>query len=172
MGFLNFIYFFVIIGILDYFFIRYNRKFILNYIKLNCPEEYITLDIYLHPLIYIFPFILCIITCSFFQIYSLINFISSMFIGILILLLWLISIITLSITFSLTNQRVIKISSIAIFKILVSEINIKYRNINNVKLYKYGYSTDILIDGDKKRYRLSGISNIENVYNTIKSRIY
>ncbi len=167
----NLIYFFVIIGCLYYFFIRYNRKFILNYIKLNFPEEYITLTISLHPLIYIFPFILFIITCYFFQIYSLINYVFSVLIGIVILLLWLISIVTLSITLCFTNERIIKISSIVIFKFLVSEINIKYRNINNLKLYKYGYSTEILIDDDKKRYRLSGISNIEKVYNTIKSRI-
>lgn len=107
----------------------------------------------------------------FFQIYSLINYVFSVLIGIVILLLWLISIVTLSITLCFTNERIIKISSIVIFKFLVSEINIKYRNINNLKLYKYGYSTEILIDDDKKRYRLSGISNIEKVYNTIKSRI-
>ena len=148
-----FVFFAFLIIFCEIFYIRYNKKFIYNYIRLNYPMEKVILNVYSH------------------QIYSLLNFIFVFVIGLLILLLWLFSVIVLSINYCLTNQRVIKLSSIKILKNIFSEFNIQYKNINNLRLYKYGYSTEILIDDDKKRYRLAGISNIKKVYDVIKNQI-
>lgn len=166
-----FVFFAFLIIFCEIFYIRYNQKFIYNYIRLNYPMEKVILNIHSHPLIYVFPIILILITYYFYQIYSLLNFIFVFVIGLLILLLWLFSVIVLSINYCLTNQRVIKLSSIKILKNIFSEFNIQYKNITNLRLYKYGYSTEILIDDDKKRYRLAGISNINKVYDVIKNQI-
>lgn len=133
--------------------------------------ENVILNIYSHPVIYVFPFILIVITYYFYQIYSLLNFIFVFVIGLLIVLLWFFSVIVLSINYSLTDKRVIKLSSIKIFKKLFLEFNVQYKNIIDLRLYKYGYSTEILIDDDKKRYRLAGISNIKKVYDVIENQI-
>lgn len=165
------VFFTFLIILCEFVYIRYNQKFIRNYIGINYPTENIILNIHSHPLIYVFPIILIVITYYFYQIYSLLNFIFVYVIGLLILLLWLFSIIVLSINCCLTDQRVIKLSSIKILKNIFSGFNIQYKNITNLRLYKYGYSTEILIDDDKKRYRLAGISNIKKVYDVIKNQI-
>ena len=166
-----FVFFAFLIIFCEIFYIRYNQKFIHNYIRLNYPMEKVILNVYSHPVICVFPIILILITYYFYQIYSLLNFIFVFVIGLLILLLWLFSVIVLSINYCLTDQRVIKLSSIKILKNIFSEFNIQYKNITNLRLYKYGYSTEILIDDDKKRYRLAGISNINKVYDVIKNQI-
>lgn len=166
-----FVFFAFLIIFCEIFYIKYNKKFIHNYIRLNYPMEKVILNIHSHPLIYVFPIILILITCYFYQIYSLLNFIFVFVIGLLILLLWLFSVIVFSINYCLTDKRVIKLSSIKILKNIFSEFNIQYKNITNLRLYKYGYSTEILIDDDKKRYRLAGISNINKVYDVIKNQI-
>lgn len=166
-----FVFFAFLIIFCEIFYIKYNKKFIHNYIRLNYPMEKVILNIHSHPLIYVFPIILILITCYFYQIYSLLNFIFVFVIGLLILLLWLFSVIVFSINYCLTDKRVIKLSSIKILKNIFSEFNIQYKNITNLRLYKYGYSTEILIDDDKKRYRLAGISNIKKVYDVIKNQI-
>lgn len=166
-----FVFLTFLIILCEIFYIRYNQKFIRNYIGINYPTENIILNIYSHPVIYLFPFILIVVTYYFYQIYSLLNFIFVFVIGLLILLLWLFSVIVLSINYCLTDKRVIKLSSIKIFKNLFFGFNIQYKNITDFRLYKYGYSTEILIDDDKKRYRLAGISNIKKVYEVIKNQI-
>lgn len=166
-----FVFFAFLIILCEIFYIRYNQKFIRNYIGINYPTEKVILNIHLHPIIYVFPFILIVITYYFYQIYLLLNEIFLFFICLLILLLWLFSVIVLSINYSLTDKRVIKLSSIKIFKNLFLEFNIQYKNIIDLRLYKYGYSTEILIDDDKNRYRLSGISNIKQVYDVIENQI-
>lgn len=164
-----YIYYFILIIYSEYFFMRYNKKVILNYIKENYPNEYVTLNMHLHPLIYIFPFIIFIVTCYYFQIYHFISTKNAFLIGILLIFLYLSSIISLSLSLCLTNKRILKIYSINIFKYLGSEINLAYENIYNLRLYEYGYSKEILIDdNNKKRYRIGGISNIKKVYETIK----
>lgn len=165
-----FVFFAFLIIFCEIFYIKYNKKFIHNYIRLNYPMEKVILNIHSHPLIYVFPIILILITCYFYQIYSLLNFIFVFVIGLLILLLWLFSVIVFSINYCLTDKRVIKLSSIKILKNIFSEFNIQYKNITNLRLYKYGYSTEILIDDDKKRYRLAGISNIKKVYDVINTQ--
>lgn len=160
---------FILIIYSEYFFMRYNKKVILNYIKENYPNEYVILNMHLHPLIYIFPFIIFIVTCYYFQIYHFISPQNAFIIGILLIFLYLSSIISLSLSLCLTNKRILKIYSINIFKYLGSEINLAYENINKLRIYKYGYSTEILIDdNNKKRYRIGGISNIKKVYETLK----
>lgn len=166
-----FVFFTFLIILCEFFYIRYNQKFIRNYISINYPMENVILNIYSHPVIYVFPFILIVITYYFYQIYSLLNFIFVFVIGLLIVLLWVFSVIVLSINYSLTDKRVIKLSSIKIFKKLFLEFNVQYKNIIDLRLYKYGYSTEILIDDDKKRYRLAGISNIKKVYDVIENQI-
>ena len=109
-----FVFFAFLIIFCEIFYIRYNKKFIYNYIRLNYPMEKVILNVYSHPVIYVFPIILILITYYFYQIYSLLNFIFVFVIGLLILLLWLFSVIVLSINYCLTNQRVIKLSSIKI----------------------------------------------------------
>ena len=105
----------------------------------------------------------------YFQIYHFISPQNAFIIGILLIFLYLSSIISLSLSLCLTNKRILKIYSINIFKYLGSEINLAYENINKLRIYKYGYSTEILIDdNNKKRYRIGGISNIDNVYKNIK----
>lgn len=160
---------FILIIYSEYFFMRYNKKVILNYIKENYPNEYVILNMHLHPLIYIFPFIILIVTCYYFQIYHFISTKNDFLIGILLIFLYLSSIISLSLSLCLTNKRILKIYSINIFKYLGSEINLAYENIDNLRLYEYEYSKEILIDdNNKKRYRIGGISNIKKVYKTIK----
>lgn len=166
-----FVFFAFLIILCEIFYIRYNQKFIRNYIGINYPTEKVILNIHLHPIIYVFPFILIVITYYFYQIYSLLNFIFVFVIGLLVLLLWLFSVIVLSVSYCLTDKRVIKLSSIKIFKNLFLEFNIQYKNIIDLRLYKYGYSTEILIDDNKNRYRLSGISNIKQVYDVIENQI-
>lgn len=166
-----FVSFTFLIILCEIFYIKYNQKFIRNYVGINYPTENIILNIHSHPVIYLFPFILIVITYYFYKIYSLLNFIFVFVIGVLILLLWLFSVIVLSINYCLTDKRIIKLSSIKIFKNLFLGFNIQYKNITDFRLYKYGYSTEILIDDDKKRYRLAGISNIKKVYEVIKNQI-
>lgn len=160
---------FILIIYSEYFFMRYNKKVILNYIKENYPNEYVILNMHLHPLIYIFPFIIFIVTCYYFQIYHFISTKNAFLIGILLIFMYCGSLVSLSLSLCLTNRRILKIYSISLFKYFGSEINLAYENINKLRIYKYGYSTEILIDdNNKKRYRIGGISNIKKVYETLK----
>ncbi len=164
-----YIYCFILIIYFDYCFIRYNKKVILHYIKVNYPDEYIILNIHLHPLIYLFPLIIFIVTCYYFQIYHFISIKSAFLIGVLLIFMCCGSFVSLSLSLCLTNKRILKIYSISPFKYLGSEINLVYENIDNLRLYEYGYSKEILIDdNDQKRYRIAGISNIKKVYETVK----
>ena len=79
------------------------------------------------------------------------------------------SFVSLSLSLCLTNKRILKIYSISPFKYLGSEINLVYENIDNLRLYEYGDSKEILIDdNDEKRDGIAGISNIKKVYETVK----
>ena len=160
---------FIIIVYSEYIFMIYNKKVILHYIKVNYPDEYILLNIHLHPLIYLFPLIIFIVTCYYFQIYHFISIKSAFLIGVLLIFMCCGSFVSLSLSLCLTNKRILKIYSISPFKYLGSEINLVYENIDNLRLYEYGYSKEILIDdNDQKRYRIAGISNIKKVYETVK----
>ena len=146
-----YIYYFILIIYSEYLFMRYNKKVILNYIKENYPNEYVTLNMHLHPLIYIFPFIILIVTCYYFQIYHFISTKNAFLIGILLIFMYCGSLVSLSFSLCLTNRRILKIYSISLFKYFGSEINLVYENIDNLKAlsaqstadeyYKYMYDT-------------------------------
>ena len=162
--------FLLLVLIFNYSLIFYNKKFLLNYIKLNFPDDAVIETPYLHPVVYLLPIVIFITEYYIICIYKLISLTEVLLIGLLLLLLNIFSIIVFSIIVCITDKRVVKISSLKIFKFLYQGFNIMFRDIDNLRLYKYGWSTEILIDDcNRKRYRIGGISNIEKIYDIIQS---
>lgn len=163
----------VLVFIFNYSLIFYNKKFLLNYIRLHFPDDAIIETPYLYPVVYLLPIVIFIIEYYIICIYKLISLTDVLLIGLLLILLNIFSIVVFSIIVCITDRRVIKISSLKISKFLYQGFNIMFRDIDNLRLYKYGWSTDILIDDcNSKRYIIGGISNIEKVYGIIQSYTY
>lgn len=160
---------FVVTILIAIFFNFYNKFFITNYVKQYFPDENIILISNDEKTSYLMLFIF--LYGIYFSIASVPvnNLFESIFLITIMSLSLLIIIICLSISFILTDKRVLKISSFKMFNnALINKFNLSYNAVEILKFNKFLYNDEILlIDYFKKKYTIAGIKDLKFIYNTL-----
>lgn len=160
---------FVVTILIAIFFNFYNKFFITNYVKQYFPMEEILIISKVDKKLYF------VVVTLLFEIYYFVvsipvhSFLESIVLILITIFCFLYSIICLSISFILTDKRVLKISSFKIFNnALINKFNLSYNAVEILKFNKFLYNDEILlIDYFKKKYTIAGIKDLKFIYNTL-----